>query len=45
MEGLVWADLLALLVKRRIGISIQQLAGIELSTFMMAKTRKIGFID
>jgi len=37
MEGLVWASLLSLLVKRRIGISIQQLKAIELSTFMVAK--------
>ena len=37
MEGLVWASLLTLLVKRRIGMSVQQFAGIELSTFMVAK--------
>jgi hypothetical protein len=43
MEGLVWASLLALLVKRRIGTSVQQLAGIELSTFMVAKNTQGWF--
>ena len=37
MEGLVWSGLLSLLVKRRIGLSVQQLTGVELSTFMAAK--------
>ncbi|PAJ75776.1 IS4 family transposase [Pseudoalteromonas sp. NBT06-2] len=43
MEGLVWASLLALLVKRRVGMSVQQLAGIELSTFMVAKNTQGWF--
>ena len=43
MEGLVWASLLTLLVKRRIGMSVQQLAGIELSTFMVAKNTQGWF--
>lgn len=43
MEGLVWASLLTLLVKRRIGMSDQQLAGIELSTFMVAKNTQGWF--
>ena len=33
MEGLVWSSLLSLLVKRRIGLSVQQLTG----AFMVAK--------
>ena len=37
MEGLIWASLLSLMVKRRIGFSIQQLKSVELSTFMVAK--------
>ncbi|AGH44464.1 hypothetical protein C427_2355 [Paraglaciecola psychrophila 170] len=45
MKGLVWKSLLTLLVKRRIGMSVQQLAGIELSTFMVAKKLKVGFIN
>jgi len=43
VEGLVWASLLTLLVKRRIGMSVQQLAGIELSTFMVAKNTQGWF--
>jgi hypothetical protein len=43
MEGLVWASLLTLLVKRRIGMSVQQVAGIELSTFMVAKNTQGWF--
>jgi len=43
MEGLVWASLLSLLVKRRIGFSVQQLKGIELSTFMVAKNTQGWF--
>jgi hypothetical protein len=43
MEGLVWASLLTLLVKRRIGMSVQQIAGIELSTFMVAKNTQGWF--
>jgi hypothetical protein len=43
MEGLVWASLLTLLVKRRIGMSVQQLARIELSTFMVAKNTQGWF--
>lgn len=43
MEGLVWASLLTLLVKRRIGMSVQQLTGIELSTFMVAKNTQGWF--
>ena len=43
MEGLVWATLLTLLVKRRISMSAQQLAGIELSTFMVAKNTQGWF--
>ena len=37
MEGLVWSSLLSLLVKRLIGLSVQQLTAVELSTFMVAK--------
>jgi hypothetical protein len=40
MEGLVWASLLTLLVKRRIGMSVQQLAGIELSINGVNNTRR-----
>ena len=43
MEGLVWASLLTLLVKRRIGMSVQKLAGVELSTFMVAKNTQGWF--
>ena len=43
MEGLIWASLLSLLVKRRIGFSVQQLTGIELSTFMVAKNTQGWF--
>lgn len=43
MEGLVWASLLTLLVKRRIGFSVQQLVGVELSTFMVAKNTQGWF--
>ncbi|TYK64866.1 IS4 family transposase [Colwellia echini] len=43
MEGLVWASLLTLLVKRRIGMSVQQLVGIELSSFMVAKNTQGWF--
>ena len=43
MEGLVWASLSTLLVKRRIGMSVQRLAGIELSTFMVAKNTQGWF--
>jgi hypothetical protein len=43
MEGLVWASLLTLLVKRRIGMSVQQLEGVELSTFMVAKNTQGWF--
>lgn len=43
MEGLVWASLLTLLVKRKIGFSVQQLSGIELSTFMVAKNTQGWF--
>ncbi len=43
MEGLVWSSLLSLLVKRRIGLSVQQLTGVELSTFMVAKNTQGWF--
>jgi hypothetical protein len=43
MEGLVWISLLSLLVKRRIGFSVQQLTGVELSTFMVAKNTQGWF--
>ena len=43
MEGLVWASLLTLLVKRQIGFSAQQLSGVELSTFMVAKNTQGWF--
>ena len=43
MEGLVWAILLTLLVKRRIGFSVQQLVGVEFSTFMVAKNTQGWF--
>ena len=43
MEGLVWASLLSLLVKRRIGFSAQKITGIELSTFMIAKNTQSWF--
>jgi hypothetical protein len=43
MEGLIWASLLSLLVKRRIGFSVQQIAGVELSTFMVAKNTQGWF--
>ncbi len=37
MEGLVWVSLLTLLVKRHIGFSIQQIKGVAISSFMVAK--------
>ena len=43
MEGLVWVSLLSLLVKRRIRFSVQQLTGVELSTFMAAKNTQGWF--
>jgi len=43
MKGLVWASLLTLLIKRRIGFSIQKLAEVELSTFMVAKNTQGWF--
>ena len=43
MEGLVWVSLLSLIVKRRIGFSVQQVTGIELSTFMIAKNTQGWF--
>ena len=43
MEGLIWTSLLALLVKRRIGFSIQQLKGVEISSFMVAKNTQGWF--
>ena len=43
MEGLVWMSLLALLVKRRIGFSIQQLKGIAISSFLVAKNTQGWF--
>ncbi|RLV57860.1 IS4 family transposase, partial [Parashewanella curva] len=43
MEGLIWASLLALLVKRRIGFSIQKLMGIDISSFMVAKNTQSWF--
>jgi hypothetical protein len=43
MEGLVWGSLLTLLIKRRVGFSVQQLAGVELSTFMLAKNTQGWF--
>ena len=43
MEGLIWVSLLALLVKRRIGFSIQQLKGIAISSFMVAKNTQGWF--
>ena len=43
MEGLVWVSLLSLLVKRRVGFSVQQLSGVELSTFMVAKNTQGWF--
>ena len=45
MEGLVWASLLTLLVKRRIGTSVQQLVRIDPSTFMVAKNTQDWFIN
>ena len=43
MEGLIWASLLALLVKRRIGFSIGRLKGVEISSFMVAKNTQGWF--
>jgi hypothetical protein len=43
MEGLIWASLLALLVKRRIGFSIQRLKGVAISSFMVAKNTQGWF--
>ena len=43
MEGLVWSSLLSLLGKRRIKLSVQQLTGVELSTFMVAKNTQGWF--
>jgi hypothetical protein len=43
MEGLIWASLLALLVKRRIGLSIGRLKGVEISSFMVAKNTQGWF--
>ena len=43
MEGLVWVSLLSLLVKRRIGFSVQKVTGVELSTFMVAKNTQGWF--
>lgn len=43
MEGLIWTSLLALLVKRRIGFSIQKLMGVDISSFMVAKNTQSWF--
>lgn len=43
MEGLVWASLLSLLVKRIIALTVEQLKHIELSTFMVAKNTQGWF--
>lgn len=43
MEGLIWGSLLALLVKRRIGFSIQKIKGIAISSFMVAKNTQGWF--
>ena len=43
MEGLIWVSLLALLVKRRIGFSIQRLMGVDISSFMVAKNTQSWF--
>ena len=43
MEGLVWASLLTLLVKRKVGSSVQRLSGTALSTFMVAKNTQGWF--
>ena len=45
MEGVIWGSLLALLVKRRIGFSIQRLMGVDISSFMgREKIRRAGSI-
>ncbi len=43
MEGLIWVSLLALLVKRRIGFSIQRIMGVDISSFMVAKNTQSWF--
>lgn len=43
MGDLVWISLLTLSVKRRIGMSIQRLPSIELSTFIVAKNTQGWF--
>jgi len=43
MEGLIWVSLLTLLVKRHIGFSIQQIKGVAISSFMVAKNTQGWF--
>lgn len=43
MEGLIWVSLLALLVKRRIGFSIQRMMKVDISSFMVAKNTQSWF--
>lgn len=43
MEGLIWVSLLALLVKRRMGFSIQRIMGVDMSSFMVAKNTQGWF--
>ena len=43
MEGLIWASLLSLLVKRSIAFSTESLKQVEISTFMVAKNTQGWF--
>lgn len=45
IEGLIWGSLLALLVKRHIGFSVQRLKGVAISSFMGLKIRRGGFTN
>lgn len=43
IEVLVWVSLLSLIIKRRIGFSVQKVTGVELSMFMIAKNAQGWF--
>jgi IS4 transposase len=43
MEGLIWASLLSMLIKRSIAFSVESLSKIEVSTFMVAKNTQGWF--
>lgn len=43
MEGLIWASLLSMLIKRSIAFSVEKITKSELSTFMVAKNTQGWF--